>query len=266
VTLTAQLSSPAPETHVGAAQRREAAHHMFERLVTLEPGSAERRDLRDELVRLHLPLSLHFARRYTGRREPFDDLAQAAAVGLVNAVDRYDPGRGVAFSTFAAPTILGELRRHFRDRTWAVHVHRSLQVRTGDVTRAGERLRQALGRSPTVPEVAAHLQLSEEQVVEAMTCSTAYRSTSLQTPISDSLVLGDRLGAEDPAYESVETHEALGTALAGLSDRERRLVQLRFYGNLTQVQIAEQLGISQMHVSRLLARTLERLRDALTCD
>lgn len=261
--LTAQLSSAQSGS---TADRRDAAHRLFERMATLDHESVERRELRDRLVQLHIPLAHHFARRYAGRREPFDDLFQAAALGLVNAVDRFDPGRGVAFSTFATPTILGEVRRHFRDRTWAVHVHRSLQVRTGYVSQAVEELRQSLGRSPTVAEVAAQLDLTEEEVLEAMTCSTAYRSASLQTPISETLVLGDLLGGPDAGYEGVEMHEALGSALACLSDRDKRIVQLRFFGNMTQLQIAGQLGMSQMHVSRLLSRILERLRDDLLAD
>jgi RNA polymerase sigma-B factor len=269
------LAPPAPATapvpveagsrpaRTGPAHRWGEERRLFERMATLDPGSAERRTLRDELVRSHLPLVVHFARRYAGRREPLEDLLQAGAVGLVNAVDRFDPGRGVAFSTFAAPTILGEIRRHFRDRTWAVHVHRSLQDRANDVDAAVQRTRQQLGRSPTVAELAGHLDLTEEQVLEALTCGAAYRATSLQTPIADGLTLGDRLGGEDPGYAELEDHEALGAALARLSPRAQRIVQLRFFGDLSQAKIADRLGISQMHVSRLLAAALAQLRAEL---
>jgi RNA polymerase sigma-B factor len=232
-------------------------------MAALPADAAGRRALRDRLVEMHIPLAIYFARRYTGRGEPFDDLIQAAAVGLVKAVDRFDPDRGAAFSTFAAPTILGEIRRHFRDRTWAVHVHRSLQVRTGEVDRCVRELSQELGRSPTVAEVAARAGLSQEQVLDSLTCSAAYRATSLATPMGDHGILGERLGSEDPAYEQVDTHETLGAAVARLPERERRILQLRFFGNMTQAQIAERLGISQMHVSRLLSRTLSQLREEL---
>jgi len=245
------------------ADKRKLAQQLFQQMVALPADAPRRRALRDRLVEMHIPLAIYFARRYAGRSEPFDDLVQAAAVGLVKAVDRFDPYRGAAFSTFAAPTILGEIRRHFRDRTWAVHVHRSLQVRTGEVNSCVRDLSQELGRSPTVAEVAARAHLSQEQVLDSLTCSAAYRATSLATPIGDHGTLGDRLGSEDPAYEQVDTHETLGAAVARLPARERRILQLRFFGNMTQVQIAERLGISQMHVSRLLSRTLRQLREEL---
>jgi RNA polymerase sigma-B factor len=246
-----------------AADKRKLAQQLFQQMAALPADAPQRRALRDRLVEMHIPLAIYFARRYTGRSEPFDDLVQAAAVGLVKAVDRFDPNRGAAFSTFAAPTILGEIRRHFRDRTWAVHVHRSLQVRTGEVDRCVRDLSQELGRSPTVAEVAARADLSQEEVLDSLTCSAAYRATSLATPMGDHGTLGDRLGSEDPAYERVDTHQALGVALARLPERERRILQLRFFGNMTQAQIAERLGVSQMHVSRLLSRTLSQLRDEL---
>jgi RNA polymerase sigma-B factor len=273
VDVAAVLSRPQPAGRTGdsvplrrdeaVADKRELAQQLFERLSTLPDDAPERPALREELVEMHLLLALYFARRYAGRGEPFEDLAQAASLGLVKAVDRFDPARGVAFSTFAAPTILGEIRRHFRDRSWPVHVHRSLQVRTGEVDRWVRDLSQELGRSPTVAEVAARMDVSQEQVLESLTCSAAYRATSLATPIGSSGTLGDRLGGEDPAYERVDTHESLGAAVARLPERERRILQLRFFGNMTQAQIAAQLGISQMHVSRLLSRTLSRLREEL---
>jgi RNA polymerase sigma-B factor len=246
-----------------AADKRKLAQQLFQQMVALPADAPRRRALRDRLVEMHIPLAIYFARRYTGRGEPFDDLVQAAAVGLVKAVDRFDPHRGFAFSTFAAPTVLGEIRRHFRDRTWAVHVHRSLQVRAGEVDRCVCELSQELGRSPTVAEVTAQAGLSQEQVLDALTCSAAYRARSLATPVGEHGTLGDRLGSEDPAYERVETHEVLGAAMARLPERERRILQLRFFGNMSQAQIAERLGVSQMHVSRLLSRTLSQLRDEL---
>jgi RNA polymerase sigma-B factor len=246
-----------------AADKCKLAQQLFRQMVALPADAPRQRALRSRLVEMHIPLAIYFARRYTGRGEPFDDLVQAASLGLVKAVDRFDPDRGVAFSTFAAPTILGEIRRHFRDRTWAVHVQRSLQVRTGEVDRCVRELSQQLGRSPTVAEVSARAGLSQEQVLDSLTCSAAYRATSLAAPVGEHRTLGDRLGGEDPAYERVDTHETLGAAVARLPERERRILQLRFFGNMTQAQIAERLGISQMHVSRLLSRTLSQLRDEL---
>jgi RNA polymerase sigma-B factor len=247
----------------GAVARREHADALFLRLAELVPGSREHRAIRERLVEMHLPLVVYFARRYAGRGEPLDDLVQAGALGLVKAVDRFDTDRGVAFSTFAGPTILGEIRRHFRDRTWAVHVNRSLQVRTGTVDRYVRDLTQELGRSPTVAELSARSQLPEEEIVESLQCATSYRAASLQAPTTGDRTLGDLLGAEDSAYDDVELHESLGGLLAKLPERERRLLQLRFYGNMSQVQIADRLGISQMHVSRLLNRILGQLRQEL---
>jgi RNA polymerase sigma-B factor len=246
-----------------AADKCKLAQQLFRQMVALPADAPRQRALRSRLVEMHIPLAIYFARRYTGRGEPFDDLVQAASLGLVKAVDRFDPDRGVAFSTFAAPTILGEIRRHFRDRTWPVHVQRSLQVRTGEVDCCVRELSQQLGRSPTVAELSARAGLSQEQVLDSLTCSAAYRAASLAAPVGEHRTLGDRLGGEDPAYERVDTHETLGAAVARLPERERRILQLRFFGNMTQAQIAERLGISQMHVSRLLRRTLSQLRDEL---
>lgn len=254
---------PPPTVRAQPGPDREQRSREFVRLATLLPTSREHRVLRDQLVRSHLPLAVYFARRYDGRGEPFDDLVQAASLGLVKAVDRFDPQRGVEFSTFAGRTILGELRRHFRDRTWAVHVQRSLQERTGVVGRCIREMTQELGRSPTVAELAARAGLTDEQVVEALECLGAYRATSMEATWGEDRTLGDVLGGDDPGFAQVELHESLGVLLARLPERERRILQLRFFGNLTQSEIAGRLGISQMHVSRLLARTLARLREEL---
>ncbi len=255
----AARSAPTSE----AAANRERARELFGRLAEQTPGSAEHDRIRAVLVEQHLPLVRYFARRYVGRGEPLDDLLQAGSVGLVKAVDRFDPARGLEFSTYAAPTILGEIRRHFRDRTWAVHVHRGLQELTAEITRCVGELTQELNRSPSVAELCARSGRTEEQVLEALDCAAAYTAESLETPHGEDRTLGDSLGGEDPALVDVELHESLGPALATLPERERRILQLRFYGNLTQSQIAAQLGISQMHVSRLLARTLATLRQQL---
>jgi RNA polymerase sigma-B factor len=245
------------------SEARARARAQFSRLAELTPGSAEHDRVRAQLVEQHLPLVRYFARRYANRGEPLDDLLQAGSLGLVKAVDRFDPARGLEFSTYAAPTILGEIRRHFRDRTWAVHVHRGLQELTAEITRSVAELTHELNRAPSVAELATRSGRSEEQVLEALDCAAAYTAESLEAPHGEDRTLGDSIGGEDQALVDVELHESLGPALATLPDRERRILQLRFYGNLTQSQIAAQLGISQMHVSRLLARTLAKLRDQL---
>jgi RNA polymerase sigma-B factor len=239
---------------------------MFHELASLTSDTLEHHDLRDRLVELHLPLVRYFARRYAGRGEPLDDLLQAGALGLVKAVDRFDPERGLEFSTFAAPTILGEIRRHFRDHTWAVHVHRTLQELTGQVARCAAQLSQELHRAPTVAELAERLGLPVERVLESLDCAAAYTAESLETPTGEDRRLGDQLGDDDAAYDHVDIRESLGPALARLPEREQRILQLRFYGSMTQSQIAARLGISQMHVSRLLGRSLARLRQELTVD
>jgi RNA polymerase sigma-B factor len=244
------------------AQARESARELFRQLVEL-PDGPERDRTRAALVEMHLPLVRYFARRYAGRGEPLDDLLQAGSIGLVKAVDRFDPSRGLEFSTYASPTILGEIRRHFRDRTWAVHVHRHLQEVTAEITRLVGTLTQELNRAPSVAELADRSGRTEEEVLEALDCAAAYTADSLDAPTAEDRTLGDRLGGDDQALVDVELHESLGPALATLPERERRILQLRFYGNQTQSQIAAQLGISQMHVSRLLARTLARLREQL---
>jgi RNA polymerase sigma-B factor len=258
---TLQTAPAAPVT--AAAAHRAEARVLFTRLAELPPGSTEHGRIRAELIETHLPLVRYFARRYANRGEPLDDLLQAGSVGLVKAVDRFDPGRGLEFSTYAAPTILGEIRRHFRDRTWAVHVHRGLQELTAEITRYAGELTQELNRAPSVAELCARSGKPEEKVLEALDCAAAYTAESLETPHGEDRTLGDSLGGEDQALLDVELHESLGPALATLPERERRILQLRFYGNLTQSQIAAQLGISQMHVSRLLARTLGKLREQL---
>jgi RNA polymerase sigma-B factor len=258
------LSGVAVTLAIDPPAGREAARPLFARLAELPEADPERDRLRASLVERHLPLVRHFARRYTGRGEPLDDLLQAGALGLVKAVDRFDPGRGLEFSTYAAPTILGEIRRHFRDRTWAVHVHRGLQELSAEITRYAAELTQELDRAPRVAELAARSGRTEEEVIEALACAAAYSADSLEAPAGEDRTLGDTVGSEDQALVDVELHESLGPALATLTDRERRILQLRFYGNQTQSQIAAQLGISQMQVSRLLTRTLARLREQLT--
>ena len=262
--MTAVADLPVDVEASAAPTARQAARIDFVRLAELPEAASERDQLRAALIEQHLPMVGYFARRYANRGEPMDDLLQAGSIGLIKAVDRFDPGRGLEFSTYAAPTILGEIRRHFRDRTWAVHVHRGLQERSAEVARYATELTQELNRAPSVKELSARSGRTEEEVLEALAAGAAYSADSLDTPAGENHTLGDSLGREDRALTDVELHESLAPALATLPERERRILQLRFYGNQTQSQIAAQLGLSQMHVSRLLARTLAKLREQLT--
>ncbi len=246
---------------------RARARELFERLATLPPGSPERERIRGSLVELHLPLVEYLARRFRNRGEWLDDLTQVATIGLIKSIDRFDLERGVEFSTYATPTIVGEIKRHFRDKGWAVRVPRRLQELKLSLTKAIGELAQREGRAPTVSELAAHLQMSEEDVLEGLESANAYSTVSLDAPDSgdeDAPAVADSLGIVDEALEGVEYRESLKPLLERLPPREKKILLLRFFGNLTQSQIAAELGISQMHVSRLLARTLTQLRDGLT--
>jgi RNA polymerase sigma-B factor len=222
------------------------------------------RRVRDELVEEHAPLAQFLARRFANRGEPIDDLVQVALVGLLKAVERFDPGRGLQFSTFATPTILGELKRHFRDRGWAVRVPRRVQELHLQLGRIVATLGQEQGRSPTPAEVAERAGCSEEDVLEAMEAGSLYRLVSLDGPATrdedEASELAACLGDDDPGFEQIERRAELDDLLAVLPDRERRIVELRFFDGMTQSEIAERVGVSQMHVSRLLARSLETLR------
>ena len=231
-----------------------------------ETGNSE---IRTKLIESHIGLVEYLARRFAGRGEPLDDLIQVATIGLVKAVDRFDPDREVEFSTYATPTIVGEIKRHFRDKGWAVRVPRRLQELKLSLTKAIGDLAQREGRAPTVSELAAHLQMSEEEVLEGLESANAYSTVSLDAPDSgdeDAPAVADSLGMVDDALEGVEYRESLKPLLEQLPPREKKILLLRFFGNMTQSQIATELGISQMHVSRLLAKTLAQLRDGLTTD
>jgi len=263
------------ETELGAAKIQHAtrergrARELFERLVTLPEGDQERQRIRGELVELHLPLVEYLARRFRNRGEWLDDLTQVATIGLIKSIDRFDLSRGVEFSTYATPTIVGEIKRHFRDKGWAVRVPRRLQELKLALTKAISDLAQRLGRAPTVAELAAHLQMSEEEVLEGLESANAYSTVSLDAPDSgdeDAPAVAESLGMLDDALEGVEYRESLKPLLERLPPREKKILMLRFFGNMTQSQIATELGISQMHVSRLLARTLTQLREGLTTD
>jgi RNA polymerase sigma-B factor len=216
---------------------------------------------RDELVRMFLPLAEHLARRFAGRGESIDDLIQVASLGLVQAIDRFDPGREVQFSTFATVTIVGELKRHFRDRGWSIRVPRNLQETTLLVNRTVAELWQELGRSPTAQDVAERASLTVDEVLEAMEAAHAYSTTSLEAPIdAEGVSMGDTLGDPDPAMEISEDWMSIEPGIRRLPPRERRILLLRFFKGMTQAEIAGEIGISQMHVSRLLSRTLRQLR------
>ncbi|MFD9242611.1 RNA polymerase sigma factor SigF [Streptomyces sp. NPDC059556] len=247
---------------------RSGARALFVTLRELPEGSPEKAELRNQLVRMHLPLVEHLARRFRNRGEPLDDLTQVATIGLIKSVDRFDPERGVEFSTYATPTVVGEIKRHFRDKGWAVRVPRRLQELRLSLTTATAELSQQHGRSPTVHELAERLGISEEEVLEGLESANAYSTLSLDVPDTDdeSPAVADTLGAEDEALEGVEYRESLKPLLEDLPPREKRILLLRFFGNMTQSQIAQEVGISQMHVSRLLARTLASLREKLLVE
>ncbi|WP_330287866.1 RNA polymerase sigma factor SigF [Streptomyces sp. NBC_00576] len=262
----------------GAQQTVQVTHHsptdrsgaraLFYELRALPDGSAEYAELRNRLVRMHLPLVEHLARRFRNRGEPLDDLTQVATIGLIKSVDRFDPDRGVEFSTYATPTVVGEIKRHFRDKGWAVRVPRRLQELRLSLTTATAELSQRHGRSPTVHELAEKLGISEEEVLEGLESANAYSTLSLDVPDTDdeSPAVADTLGSYDEALEGVEYRESLKPLLEDLPPREKRILLLRFFGNMTQSQIAQEVGISQMHVSRLLARTLAQLREKLLVE
>ena len=216
------------------------------------------------LVEDHLDLARRVAARYAGRGEPMDDLVQVARVGLVKAARRFEPDRGNDFAAYAVPTMLGEIRRYFRDSCWAVRVPRGLQELSLRVSATTDRLTRELGRSPTAAEVARTLEVSEDEVLEALESSWAYHATSLDAPAADGgdgPTLAERLGEPESSLDDVDARESLRRVVGALPARERRILTLRFFGERTQAEIAQELGISQMHVSRLIARTLTRLRE-----
>ncbi|MEJ7584922.1 MAG: SigB/SigF/SigG family RNA polymerase sigma factor [Acidimicrobiales bacterium] len=228
-------------------------------------GRTGERPVRDELIEAHLRLAEHLARRFANRGVALDDLIQVAALGLVKAVERFDPDRGLEFSTFATPTIVGELKRHFRDKGWSVRVPRRVQELHVEINSLVGELTQRLGRAPTIAELARMASTSEEEVLEAMEAAQAYRSASIDAPSGSGDLepreLAARLGDEDVNLFAAENRMLIAQLLTALPKREQLMLRLRFYEGMTQSQIAGRLGISQMHVSRLLARSLVMLRD-----
>jgi len=239
---------------------RPTADELLARLAVVDPDDPERPALRREAVEAELPLVHHLAQRFRGRGEPYADLVQVGTIGLLNAVDRFDASKG-AFTSFAVPTILGEIRRHFRDRGWALRVPRRLQDLGRQVSESRELLTQQLGRSPTVEEIARHLDTDPDVVLEALETAGAYATVPLPATPEEAEKI--HLGSEDEGLELVEQREILRPLLARLPARERRILALRFVRGLSQSQIAAEVGISQMHVSRLLARSLSVMREGL---
>ncbi|MDQ1684341.1 MAG: polymerase sigma-B factor [Frankiaceae bacterium] len=248
---------------------RAYARELFGELAKLDDADPQHQRVRDQLVEMHLPLVEYLARRFRNRGEPLDDLIQVATIGLIKSVDRFDLERGVEFSTYATPTIVGEIKRHFRDKGWAIRVPRRLQELKLSLAKATSELSQRNGRAPTVGELATHLGMSEEEVLEGLESANAYSAVSLDAPDTgddDSPAVADSLGTTDDSLEGVEYRESLKPLLERLPAREKKILLLRFFGNMTQSQIAAELGISQMHVSRLLARTLAQLREGLLAE
>jgi RNA polymerase sigma-B factor len=251
---------------VGRDRGENSSEAMLTRLADVDPDSDAYVRLRARIIEDLLPLATHLAARFRNRGEPFDDLVQVANLALIKAVDGFDPHRGVSFSSYAVPFIAGELKRHFRDKTWHVRVPRRLQELSLQINRATDELTQRLGRSPTVADLAAHLEIGEEETIEALEAAGAYHSLSLDAPAGGedgSSTLVDLIGSEDADLAEVDARVALPPLLATLPAREQRILAMRFFGNLTQSQIAAELGISQMHVSRLITKALSTLRQAL---
>ncbi len=218
---------------------------------------------RARLIESHMPLARSLAVQYRHAREPLEDLCQVANLGLVKAVDRFDPERGIAFTSYAVPTILGELKRHFRDRTWTIHVSRSVQESIARVEKATEALRQQLGRYPSVREVGRHCQMTDEEVTEARLAENASRLASLDAPVTrEEGGLADHLGRDDTGLDRVEDALWIEQLAGDLTEREREVLRLRFVEDLVQREIAERVGVSQMHVSRILRDALAHLADA----
>jgi RNA polymerase sigma-B factor len=253
----------------GGSPVDEFAAEAFARMAPLAIDDPRRLELRDELICAYLPFARRLARRFSGRGESLDDLTQVATVGLIKSVDRFDINRGIPFANFAGPTVVGELKRHFRDKGWSVRVSRRMQELHLEISRAFTDLAQELGRSVLVSDVATRLRIDEEEVLAGLECGSAYATRSLNSAVGTDdggIELGELIGEPDDQIESLADRQALHQLIKELPSREQRILSLRFFGNLTQSEIADQVGISQMHVSRLLARTLAQLREGLLVE
>ncbi|MFE1287646.1 SigB/SigF/SigG family RNA polymerase sigma factor [Streptomyces sp. NPDC058751] len=276
-TAAPSAASSAPGTASGAAPVQEAPQErrrgadtraltqvLFGELKVLDPGTPEHNRVRGALIEANLPLVRYAAARFRSRNEPMEDVVQVGTIGLINAIDRFDPDRGVQFPTFAMPTVVGEIKRYFRDNVRTVHVPRRLHELWVQVNSATEDLTTAFGRSPSTAEIAERLRITEEEVLSCIEAGRSYHATSLEAAQEGDGLPGllDRLGYEDPALDGVEHRDLVRHLLVQLPEREQRILLLRYYSNLTQSQISIELGVSQMHVSRLLARSFARLRSA----
>jgi RNA polymerase sigma-B factor len=244
-------------------------HGLLRTIAALDPDDPQRTRLRSEVIELAVPLARRLAHRFVGRGESFDDLAQVATIGLIKSIDRFEPERETPFGSYATPTIVGELKRHFRDRGWALRVPRPMQEMHLAVSRALPELTQSLGRAPTVADLAGHLGVGQDQVRAGLQCARAYATESLSSPVrstGNDVALVDLLGQDDERLESAADRQALRQLVDTLPQRERRILALRFFGNLTQSEIATKVGISQMHVSRILSKTLVQLRVKLLTE
>jgi RNA polymerase sigma-B factor len=257
--------SQGPPRRVEGAREENAV--LFGQFRDVSVSETARIAARDSLVALHLPLVEHCARRFRNRGEPFEDLVQVGTIGLIKSIDRFELERGVEFSTYATPTIIGEIKRHFRDKGWAIRVPRRLQELRMQITTATGELTQSLGRSPTPRELAELLDCSVEEIVEGIESSNAYSTLSLDATDDageeGGLSMLELLGVDDESLEHIEIRESIKPLLEVLPQREKRILLLRFFKNKTQSEIAEEIGVSQMHVSRLLSRTLDQLRVSL---
>jgi RNA polymerase sigma-B factor len=263
-----ELPEVARPSLVAPADARALSRLFFDRLATLEEGTPEHQYARNTLIEMNMSLVRYAAGRFRSRGpQEMEDIVQVGMIGLIKAIDRFELSREVEFTSFAVPYIVGEIKRFFRDTSWAVHVPRRLQEARVQLARATEELGSRLGRTPTVKELAELMCLSEEEVVEARLASNGYTSASLDAAIATGedgeSVLADFIGADDAALELVEDFHALAPLIADLGERDRQIIHWRFVEELTQAQIGERLGVSQMHVSRLLSRTLKRLRQGM---
>ncbi|MFD4442971.1 RNA polymerase sigma factor SigF [Nocardia sp. NPDC058519] len=268
--MTSSNSRPTRDWKQRSRNSYDDIEPLFAELAALAEGDPARDRLREDLIGRCLPLAEHIARKFSGRGENFDDLLQIARVGMVAAVDRFDPGHGTPFVPFAVPTIMGEVRRHFRDYTWAVRVPRRLKEIQSSLGPAVERLTHELGRVPRPSEIAAHLDVDIAEVTQAMVARNAYQTSSIDAGVETSEggtpPIAETLGTDDPDFGHVEDYLTVAPLIASLPERERRVLVMRFVHSMTQAEIGEQLGCSQMQVSRLLTKTLKTLRQRASLD
>ncbi|MGP4003883.1 RNA polymerase sigma factor SigF [Streptomyces sp. 8N706] len=269
---TADLPWVEDATKVAPKDARAMSKVFFDRMAVLEEGTHEYQYARNTLIELNLSLVRYAAARFRNRADEMEDIVQVGTIGLIKAIDRFDLSREVEFTTFAVPYIVGEIKRFFRDTSWAVHVPRRLQELRIDLAKANDALSQRLDRSPTTAELAEHLGLSEDEVVEGLVAGNGYTAGSLDAPVDESTdaaggtTFAERIGEVDPALEGVENLQALKPLVGQLEERDRQILQMRFGAEMTQAEIGAELGVSQMHVSRLLTRMLTNLRSGLLTE